>query len=103
MTGSPTGTERAPDAVIPDAYHVVSIQRSSAPEGSAGHDWHVYRIAQGNNMICGYRRGNAATVTADVDRIVSGLNERRHFRRGRVDLRPGRRKTPATEPAEEDK
>ena len=93
----------APDAVIPDAYHLVAIQRSSAPEGGAGRDWHVYRIAQGKNMICGYRRGDTATVSADVERIVAGLNERRHFRRGRVDLRPSRRTMPSARSRGKDK
>lgn len=82
-------------------YRVVSVQRSTAPAGSAGSDWHVYRIAQGSNMIHGYRRGNLASVTADAEKIVSGLNERRNFRRGRVDLRPGRRPANAEPKSEE--
>jgi hypothetical protein len=78
------------DPLIDDAYRIVAIHRANAPTGSVGRDWHMYRIAQGANVITGYRRGEAAAVTADVEKIVAALNERRHGRRGRVDLRPGR-------------
>jgi hypothetical protein len=78
------------DPLLDDAYRIVTIHRASAPTGSVGRDWHMYRIAQGANVITGYRRGEAAAVTADVEKIVAALNERRHGRRGRVDLRPGR-------------
>lgn len=72
-------------------YRVVSVQRSSAPSGSAGADWHMYSIARGDNVIRGYRRGDVASVTVDAEKIVSGLNERRNFGRSRVEMRPGRR------------
>lgn len=89
--------------LIDDAYRIVAIHRASAPTGSVGRDWHMYRIAQGTNMITGYRRGEAAAVTADVEKIVAALNERRHGRRGRVDLRPaGRPATPVSLPESED-
>ena len=96
---SQTGAATASGAEADTEYRVVSVQRSTAPSGSTGSDWHMYRIAQGKNVIRGYRRGDVASVTADAEKIVSGLNERRNFRRGRVDLRPSRRAaatTPAT-------
>jgi len=37
VSESPAGTG-APDVVIPDAYHLVAIQKSSAPDGGAGRD-----------------------------------------------------------------
>jgi hypothetical protein len=71
-----------------DAYRLLLIEPTKAPEGSSGSDWFTYRISQGENMIRGYKRGSRATVTADVEQIVVSLNERRHVRRGRVDLTP---------------
>src|SRR5262245_8912111 len=60
-----------------ETYRVVSIEPVPAPEGCAAADWFVYRIAQGANEITGYRCGSRAAVCADVDTIVSGLNDRR--------------------------
>lgn len=96
-TGAPL-TEQPPDEVAHDGYRIVAIQRADAPSGSAGRDWHKYLISQGINMITGYRRGEPAVVTADVEKIVAALNERRHVKRGRVDLRPSRRATPVATP-----
>ena len=67
-------------------YYLLSIEQTQAPPGSVGDDWHVYRIGQGKNMITGYRRGTAAHVTAEVEQIIGGLNERRMIKRGRVNL-----------------
>jgi hypothetical protein len=41
----------------------------------------MYRIAQGPNVINGYRRGDLASVTTEVEKIVTGLNERRLIKR----------------------
>ena len=81
---------------LDEAYRIVSIHRADAPSGSVGRDWHMYRIAQGINMITGYRRGDAAGVKADVEKIVDALNERRKHHRSRTSLRPNR---PAAAPA----
>jgi hypothetical protein len=75
---------------VDDGFRLVSIRHTPAPTGNAGRDWYVYRIAQGANIINGYRHGELAAVTAEVEKIVTGLNERRIVKRGRVDLRPGR-------------
>jgi hypothetical protein len=62
-----------------DRYRVISIDAVRAPEGCSGSDWHSYRIAQGDNGITGYRRGDLARVTAEVETIVTALNSRRHW------------------------
>ena len=77
-------------SAVDDGFRLVSISHTTAPTGSAGRDWFVYRIAQGTNFINGYRRGELEAVTAEVEKIVTGLNERRVVKRGRVVLRPGR-------------
>jgi hypothetical protein len=62
-------------------YELVSIDESKPPTGSEDGDWFCYRIAQGENMIVGYRRGTLRTVKRDVKTIVLGLNERRSGKR----------------------
>jgi hypothetical protein len=63
-------------AVVP--FEFVSIDATAAPNGGAGDDWLVYRIAQGLNQVIGYRCGTRAHVVAEVERIVIALNERLH-------------------------
>jgi hypothetical protein len=70
------GTARASANVVAEAYRLVSIDAAPAPHGDTGQDWLVYKIAQGSNFITGYRRGSRQSVGAEVDRIVTGLNER---------------------------
>ena len=82
------------------AYRLLSIARTNAPSGSEGRDWVEYRIVQGMNIITGYRRGSVASVTEDVKKVVEGLNERRHVKRGRVDLTPRAAAQPVAEPAD---
>jgi hypothetical protein len=62
-----------------EMYRLVSIDAVRAPEGCTGGDWHAYKIAQGENGITGYRRGDLVRVRADVGGIVAALNERRQW------------------------
>ena len=81
----------APDT-SDESYRLVSVQPTPAPSGNVGRDWLMYRISQGQNVITGYRRGDRAGVTAEVEKIVVALNERRGKQRGgRSDARPGRK------------
>jgi hypothetical protein len=60
-------------------YRLVSIAAVRAPEGCVGSDWHLYRIAQGENGIVGYRRGEPERVREEVEAILVALNERRQW------------------------
>jgi hypothetical protein len=73
------GGEAPQDGVRDERYRLISIAAVRAPEGCVGSDWHVYRIAQGENGITGYRRGDLAGVRAAVDTILIALNERRQW------------------------
>jgi hypothetical protein len=91
MIGRPRGPGRPAAVTDPadnpeDAYRLLVIEPTSAPDGSGGKDWFTYRITQGTNSIRGYKRGSREAVTAEVEQIVVSLNERRGVRRGRVDL-----------------
>ena len=70
ITGASAG------AGVVQNYSVISIDPTSAPRGNTGNDWLVYRLAQGNNVVVGYRRGSRLNVTAEVERIVNAFNER---------------------------
>ena len=73
-----------------DGYRLAYIRATSAPGEDSGRDWLQYCIAQGSNLITGYRRGELRAVRAEVEKIVVGLNERRIINRGRVHLKPSR-------------
>jgi hypothetical protein len=78
---SPALSGAAAAAPADDEYRLTFIKPARAPSGNAGSDWLMYRIAQGPNVINGYRRGDLASVTTEVEKIVTGLNERRLIKR----------------------
>ena len=85
------GENRAPSTPSADdteAYRLIAIRPADAPAGCAGRDWLVYEIAQGANVITGYRRGDLPSATADVEKIVVALNERRAKSKGRPGPKP---------------
>lgn len=102
--GRRRSTPPAVDSGHEETYRLVAIEPARAPEGCAGRDWLVYRIAQGTNIITGYRQGDLRAATADVERIVVGLNERRIASKGRPGPKPkasagtGSSATPAAAP-----
>ena len=71
-----------------ESFRLLSIGSAPAPSGFSGRDWLVYRIAQGQNVITGYRRGDLKTATAEVELIVTSLNQRRG---GSAKTKPGRK------------
>lgn len=74
-------------------FELVSIDETKPPRGSEGSDWFCYRIAQGKNMITGYRRGSLRTVKRDVKTIIVGLNERRSGKRKQPVSKSARKQT----------
>jgi len=78
-----------------ERFRLVSISAARAPSGCSGHDWLVYRIAQGTNIITGYRQGDLKAASAEVETIVTSLNERRVSAKAKPGRKPGR--TPAAE------
>jgi hypothetical protein len=94
----------ASDANQEEAYRLVAIEPVRAPEGCTGRDWLIYRIAQGENVITGYRQGDLRAATAEVERIIVGLNERRIASKGRPGPKPkpSAGAAPAPQPEAED-
>jgi hypothetical protein len=64
-----------------NCYRLTSIVAADAPDGCTGGDWFIYRITQGGNAITGYRCGSVERVSADVESIVTSLNDRRNWPR----------------------
>lgn len=69
-----------------EPFELLSVDRAEAPDGSQGKDWVRYEIVQGSNVIRGYRQGSLKSIRQVAEEIVTGLNERRSPRRGRVQL-----------------
>jgi hypothetical protein len=84
-----------------EAFRLVSITSVKAPSGCEGRDWLLYRIAQGVNIITGYRRGDLKTANAEVEKIVASLNERRHSSKPKAGRKAGPRSSAEPSPKEE--
>lgn len=69
-----------------EPYELKAVNRTDPPPGSEGKDWVRYEIAQGTNLITGYRQGTVSSIKRVAEEIVVGLNERRSPNRGRVQL-----------------
>lgn len=78
-----------------EPYELRAVKKTEPPAGSEGKDWVRYEIAQGSNLITGYRQGTVSSIKRAAEEIVVGLNERRSPNRGRVQLTQ-LKKTPKT-------
>ena len=67
-------------------YEIVSVEKTDPPSGTEGSDWYHYVIAQGPNIIRGYRQGALSAVKIAVAEVVEQLNQRRFGKRARVNL-----------------
>ncbi|MDH3612056.1 MAG: hypothetical protein OEU90_02095 [Gammaproteobacteria bacterium] len=64
-------------STIEEHFEIVSVKPAETPTGMEEGNWHCYEIAQGPNIIRGYRLGSRRAVVAAAEEIVSQLNERR--------------------------
>jgi len=77
-----------------EAYEIISVESSAAPDNLAGTNWYRYTIGQGPNRIFGYRQGDLGSITKSIEELVERLNERRVGKVGRVHLKiPARPKS----------
>jgi hypothetical protein len=83
-----------------ERFRLVSIASARAPSGCSGQDWLMYRIAQGRNIITGYRRGELKAASAEVETIVTSLNERRVSAKSKPGRKPGQSAAPPKEEPE---
>ena len=57
-------------------YSVVTVEKTAAPEGLPGDNWHRYVIGQGNSIIEGRKPGTLKAVTQHAKEAAEELNSR---------------------------
>ena len=58
-------------------YSLISVEKTSAPEGMNGDNWHRYVVGQrGSARIEGKKAGTLKSVTEHVEAFVEDLNSR---------------------------
>ncbi|WP_126454467.1 hypothetical protein [Sulfuriflexus mobilis] len=57
-------------------YRVISVEKTTAPEGMTGDNWHLYVVGQGTARIEGKKPGTMKTVTAHAEAFAEDLNSR---------------------------
>ena len=58
-------------------YEVISVEKTAAPEGLPGDNWHRYVIGQGTSRIEGKKPGTLKAVTHHAETVVEDLNSRK--------------------------
>lgn len=97
--GNAPGSRAA--AADDEDFRLVSLISVRAPSGCEGREWLLYRIAQGANIITGYRRGDLRTANAEVEKIVTSLNERRQWNKAKAGRKAGQRAAAEASPKAE--
>ena len=62
--------------VIKTKFNVMSIEKTSTPEGMAGDNWYQYVVGQGSSEIKGLTMGTLKQVTEHVNNVAADLNDR---------------------------
>ena len=57
-------------------FKVVSVEKSDAPQGSEGNNWHRYVVERGDSQIIGNMQGSLEKVKLKVNEFVENLNQR---------------------------
>jgi hypothetical protein len=67
-------TDRAPRQAA--AFKVARVEKTSAPDGSSGHNWYRYVLDNGRSTITGQRSGTLKEVQAHAARCAEQINAR---------------------------
>lgn len=57
-------------------FQVVTVEKTTPPEGMPGDNWHRYVIGQGTSKIEGKKPGTLQTVTQHAETVAEDLNLR---------------------------
>jgi len=57
-------------------YHVVTVEKTTPPEGMPGDNWHLYVIGHGSSRIEGKKPGSLKAVTEHAEAVTEDLNSR---------------------------
>ena len=58
-------------------YQVISIEKTTPPDGASDDNWHRYVIGKGKSRIEGKKSGSLFEVTQHAETFVEDLNSRR--------------------------
>ncbi len=61
---------------ISSKYVLISVEKTDAPEGLPGTNWHEYIIERGTSRIVGKKPGSLKQVTEHAKDMITDLNER---------------------------
>ena len=64
------------EKVSQETYKIVTIEKSAAPRGWTGDDWHHYVIGRGNSIIEGDKVGTLKEVTEHAKDLAERINAR---------------------------
>jgi len=59
-----------------NVYRVVQVEKTKAPDGMEGDNWHLYVIGRGNSKIEGKKPGTLNQVTQHANAVAEDLNSR---------------------------
>lgn len=62
--------------ILKRKYEVVTVEKTAAPEGLPGNNWHRYVIGQGSSKIEGKKPGTLQDVTEHAELVAEDLNSR---------------------------
>lgn len=57
-------------------YEVETVEKTTAPEGMPGDNWHRYVVGQGKTRIEGKKPGTLKAVTLHAEAFAADLNSR---------------------------
>lgn len=57
------------------AYSILSVRKTTPPDGTTGNNWYCYIISNMQNTIVGYRRGDLNEVHNIAQDCVKHLNQ----------------------------
>ena len=61
---------------IVTTYKVISVEKTDAPKGLPGDNWHRYIIGQGGSRIEGFKPGTLSSVKEHAEAVAEDLNLR---------------------------
>ena len=79
MTKMTSETLLMQDETANNEYHVITVEKTTAPEGMAGDSWYRYVIQRGDQVIDCKKTGTRKAVTEHAKNVAEMINSR-HFR-----------------------
>jgi len=69
---------------VTNTYRVVNVEKTEAPDGMEGDNWHLYVIGRGNSKIEGKKPGTLNQVTEHAETVAEDLNSRAGAKSGSI-------------------